>query len=232
MVADGTLAKAPEVSKSKKKRNPNDRAIDLATNYRKCRYCDDQCCSARPNCKSDKKHICRCLRHFNHWINNLNLPKTKKKKVHTNIESLSKALQRNVANENNKVKTGTSSNAKSSKRAMRFDLISPRLLERLALRKSVGDEKYGPTQARIGLGDIDYVTDRLNHFLEHLNEWRKDCGRNTKDDHFGAMLWGLDYLAEVEHFHPLVLIEAMKTLETTGVVAEKYNEETLNRRKK
>ena len=106
---------------------------------------------------------------------------------------------RDVSSESNKERTGKSE-AVSSKRCLSFNLISPYTLERMALRKTVGKDKYGSVQWRIGINDAEYVTDRFNHFFQHLMDFMKEG--NKHDDNIGGMLWGLECLSEVERLAP------------------------------
>ena len=106
---------------------------------------------------------------------------------------------RDVSSESNKERTGKSE-AVSSKLCLSFNLISPYTLERMALRKTVGKDKYGSVQWRIGINDAEYVTDRFNHFFQHLMDFMKEG--NKHDDNIGGMLWGLECLSEVERLAP------------------------------
>jgi hypothetical protein len=137
--------------------------------------------------------------------------------------------RRDVSTESTRTPVG-STGAVSSSLSPDFRLISPRLLRRLAERKSGGTAKYGPTQSRIGLGDPDYIADRLNHFLDHLNKWLADG--NEKDDNLGAMVWGLDFLFEAEHFFPELLEEARNACNLHGEYAREYNQQVIDRRPK
>jgi hypothetical protein len=128
---------------------------------------------------------------------------------------------RDVTTETNKVVTGKSP-AASSHKAQAYNLISPRFLRRLAKRLTVGGEKYGSVQWRQGINDADYVTDRFNHFFEHLLKFME--AGNTQDDNLGAMIWGLHCLADVEELAPEALAKVIGTCNLFGETATKVHE--------
>lgn len=128
--------------------------------------------------------------------------------------------KRNVAAEKNMVSPGQSK-AASSKECPHFHLISPFTIQRLAERKLVGAQKYGPAQARMGLDDPAYVADRLNHLFQHLMDFM--AHGNQYDDNFGAMLWALDFLCEVERLYPMALEEVRRLCVLAAPLAENAN---------
>ena len=129
---------------------------------------------------------------------------------------------RDVSSESNKERTGKSE-AVSSKRCLSFNLISPYTLERMALRKTVGKDKYGSVQWRIGINDAEYVTDRFNHFFQHLMDFMKEG--NKHDDNIGGMLWGLECLSEVERLAPEALKYIVGISNVFAEVAAEINAE-------
>lgn len=134
---------------------------------------------------------------------------------------------RDVASETTKVQTGNSK-AVSSKEALYYHLISPSLIRRLALRKTVGGKKYGQVQWRQGINDREYVRDRFNHLWEHLLKFMESG--NTKDDNIGGMVWALDCLSEVERLCPESFKSIVGTCDLFGESAEVYHNEEMERR--
>ena len=129
--------------------------------------------------------------------------------------------KREIVKETNKIAVGKSG-AVSSKEALYYHLISPELIRRLAERLTGGGKKYGPVQYRQGLGDVRYVADRFNHFIEHFINFLQDG--NEKDDNLGAMLWGLNFLCEVERLHPDVLRDVIGACNLEGSAAKAYDD--------
>lgn len=89
------------------------------------------------------------------------------------------------------------SGATSSKLDVRFDLIPPTFIRRLARRYALGIEK-GHVQYnwRLGMEDPDFIQARINHFENHWNKWKSG---DYTDDNLGAMAWGLAFFAELEN---------------------------------
>lgn len=60
------------------------------------------------------------------------------------------------------------SGAMSSGQKPRYDLIPDWALVRIADRFKLGADKYGVDNWQKGLGDRDFIIDRLNHAIEHI----------------------------------------------------------------
>ena len=88
------------------------------------------------------------------------------------------------------------SGARSSKIALRFDLIPPIFINRTARRFTIGFEKYGEGNYQKGLRDREFLQDRLNHLQEHLYLFLKEG--NEKDDNLAAIAWCVSILMEAE----------------------------------
>lgn len=88
------------------------------------------------------------------------------------------------------------SGAKRSEKALRYDLIPPRALRRLAERYTMGAEKYGDENWKKGLLDPEYVKQFEAHLIEHWVRWKLDGCK--KDDNLAAMAWGCFALMEAE----------------------------------
>lgn len=67
---------------------------------------------------------------------------------------------------------------------LRFDLIPPVALERIARRYGMGALKYGDNNYQLGIP----ATNILNHLQAHINKYR--MGDRT-DDHLAGAVWGL-----------------------------------------
>lgn len=61
-----------------------------------------------------------------------------------------------------------SSGAKSSGTKPRYDLIPTWALQRIARRFELGAAKYGVDNWKKGLGDREFILDRINHAIDHL----------------------------------------------------------------
>jgi hypothetical protein len=133
---------------------------------------------------------------------------------------------RDIVSETKKEQISRNTLAVSSHRALYYHLISPETIRLLALRKTVGGEKYGWVQWRIGINDIEYVADRLNHLWEHLLKFQEGDGT---DDNLSAMLWALDCLVEVRRLFPDVLKQVVGTCNLHGGAAQEYNKEQRHR---
>ena len=89
-----------------------------------------------------------------------------------------------------------SSGARRSSKALRYDLIPPAGLERLARRYTLGAERYGDWNWQKGLKDAEYVNQFKAHLLAHWVAYLRDgC---TKDDNLAAIAWGAFALMEAE----------------------------------
>jgi hypothetical protein len=99
--------------------------------------------------------------------------------------------------------------AKSSDKAPMFHKIPAHVLLRLAERYSLGakhEDQQGRDWAVLGgeqnwqKGNAEYVTERYNHFMFHLNKWKGqyDSGVVDQDDNLSAALWGIALLMDAE----------------------------------
>ncbi len=80
---------------------------------------------------------------------------------------------------------------------VRFDLISPQALRRLAATYAEGARKYGDNNWRRGME----FSNVINHVLEHINTYlvTSDSGG---EDHLAHAAWGLFALMEQEETRP------------------------------
>lgn len=76
---------------------------------------------------------------------------------------------------------------------VRFDLISPQALRRLAATYSEGAVKYGDNNWRKGME----FSNVINHVLEHINTYIANSDPNG-EDHLAHAAWGLFTLMEQE----------------------------------
>ena len=83
---------------------------------------------------------------------------------------------------------------------VRYDLIPPSAMRRVAQRYALGAKTHGDRNWEKGqpAGSV------VNHLLRHLHLW---MGGDRSDDHLAAADWGLKCLMHHEEFHP-ELIEA------------------------
>jgi hypothetical protein len=99
------------------------------------------------------------------------------------------------------------SGATSSYVPLRYDLIPRQLLECAAARYSMGVAIHGERGYQRGLGDRDFIINRINHITEH---WNKILHPHPKENYsdvefygnVGAILWGLGFLLEVQDYGP------------------------------
>jgi hypothetical protein len=136
-------------------------------------------------------------------------------------------MKRKIETETSKVATGKGP-AASSHRALSFNLLSPHTLRRLAVRSTVGGEKYGSVQWRQGINDAEYVADRFNHVVEHLLRFMESG--NREDDNLGAMLWGLSVLSEVERLCPDALNHIIGMADLFGEKATTFHQREMKER--
>jgi hypothetical protein len=78
---------------------------------------------------------------------------------------------------------------------LRYDLISPVGLRRLAARYAMGAERYGDHNYLKGIPASNIV----NHLMAHLENYR--AGRRD-DDHLAAIAWGAFTLMHYEETRP------------------------------
>lgn len=78
---------------------------------------------------------------------------------------------------------------------VRYDLISPIGLRRLAARYALGAKNHGDHNWEKGLP----ASDTLNHALNHINLW---LAGDATDDNLAAAAWGLFALMHFEEVMP------------------------------
>lgn len=94
-----------------------------------------------------------------------------------------------------KVEFDTGATRSGDSEHVRFDLISPVGLERLARRYALGAELHGDRNWEGGMP----VSDLLNHVMYHQNLY---LAGDKSDDHLGAMAWGLFAIMHFEELSP------------------------------
>ncbi len=80
---------------------------------------------------------------------------------------------------------------------VRFDLISPQALRRLAATYNEGAVKYGDNNFRKGME----FSNVINHVLEHINTYLANSDPDG-EDHLAHACWGLMTLMEQEATRP------------------------------
>lgn len=80
---------------------------------------------------------------------------------------------------------------------VRFDLISPYALRRLAATYNEGAVKYGDNNWRRGME----FSNVINHVLEHINTYIANSDPDG-EDHLSHACWGLMTLMEQEKTRP------------------------------
>ncbi len=80
---------------------------------------------------------------------------------------------------------------------VRFDLISPQALRRLAATYNEGAVKYGDNNWRRGME----FSNVINHVLEHINTYIAGSDQGG-EDHLAHAAWGLFTLMEEEETKP------------------------------
>lgn len=97
------------------------------------------------------------------------------------------------------------SGATSSHVPLRYDLIPRSLIEIAARRYTEGAKIHGERGYQVGLGDRDFILNRINHIQEHWNALfhsskYRDAPKEGPIEHLGAILWGIGFLCElIEH---------------------------------
>ena len=79
---------------------------------------------------------------------------------------------------------------------VRFDLISPQALRRLAATYNEGAVKYGAHNWEKGMEASNLV----NHALQHIFSWLQ--GDDNDEDHLAHALWNLAALMQFEETRP------------------------------
>lgn len=77
-----------------------------------------------------------------------------------------------------------------------YRLVPKEGLRRLALRYTVGGQKYGEGNWKRGLRNQGFIEERKNHLVEHLFEYLERGNKN--DDNLAAIAWGCFCLMEAE----------------------------------
>lgn len=77
-----------------------------------------------------------------------------------------------------------------------YRLVPKEGLRRLALRYTLGCQRYGENNWRRGLSNQEFLNERRNHLVEHLFEYLESG--NAKDDNLAAIAWGCFTLMEAE----------------------------------
>lgn len=86
----------------------------------------------------------------------------------------------------------SASGARSSEHQPRFDLIPANGLRRLARRFELGAVKHGEDNWRKGLGDRDWLLERINHAHNHLHRLAASIKGpifDVTDDDAAAVAW-------------------------------------------
>jgi hypothetical protein len=84
------------------------------------------------------------------------------------------------------------SGAKSSEPSLRYDLLEPAFLARVAARMAQGAASHGERNYRKGVDDPAFVRDRLNHLVGHVLAL---VDGRTDEDHLAAAGANLNMLA-------------------------------------
>ena len=79
---------------------------------------------------------------------------------------------------------------------VRFDLISPQALRRLAATYNEGATKYGDNNFRHGMEFSNVINHVLTHIFDYL------AGTDDDEDALAHACWGLFTLMEQEETHP------------------------------
>ena len=81
---------------------------------------------------------------------------------------------------------------------VRYDLISPQALSRLAATYAEGATKYGDNNFRKGME----FSNLINHVLEHIMTYLQGEEGEPPEDHLAHACWGLMTLMEQEETRP------------------------------
>ena len=81
---------------------------------------------------------------------------------------------------------------------VRYDLISPQALDRLARTYAEGAQKYGDNNFRKGM----VFSNLINHVLDHINTYLHGDEGEPLEDHLAHACWGLFTLMEQEETRP------------------------------
>lgn len=105
---------------------------------------------------------------------------------------------RDVAKEGEDTKQTLAGGATRTKSDVRFDLIPPEAVLRLARRFAQGAAKHGENNWR--KGNWEFVVSCFAHLEHHLNKLKQNG--NAGDDNLGAILWNATALAWYEVHRP------------------------------
>jgi hypothetical protein len=92
------------------------------------------------------------------------------------------------------MKTYTSG-AKSSEQKPRYDLLEQAALKRWAARMAKGAASHGERNYQKGARDPVFITDRINHLIEHAMKYATG---DRSDDHLGAIMANAGMLIWIE----------------------------------
>jgi len=108
-----------------------------------------------------------------------------------------------ISNESAKFASG----AKRSEIKPSFHLIPPEAKERLAIRYTMGAEKYGMLNYLVGINDPAFVRQLIDHLEDHLEDFKiNGC---LTDDNLAAIMWAAATLIVVETYNPTILTEGI-----------------------
>lgn len=106
------------------------------------------------------------------------------------------------------VKFASGATRSSDRSGVRYDLITPIGLRRLAETYAEGAKKHGDNNWLKGFP----ASDTLNHVLAHLNMWKTG---DASEDHLAHAAWGLFAIMHFEETRPeLIDVAFRKTLPT------------------
>jgi hypothetical protein len=89
------------------------------------------------------------------------------------------------------------SGARSSEEKPRYDLIPVEALRREAIRMAEGARAHGVNNYRVGVHDPAFITDRINHLIEHAVKY---ASGDRSDDHLAAVRANAGMLIWLEWF--------------------------------
>lgn len=101
-------------------------------------------------------------------------------------------------NQQEKTVFETGANRAPNQEQVRYDLISPIMLRRLAETCYEGAEKYGVGNAHKGIPPSNL----LNHAIAHIEKWRIG---DVSEDHLAHAIWNLSMIMHFdETSHPVM----------------------------